>query len=378
MQPKEYLSIFSLGFLGICFISGLYKAFAKSAKDKNNCDIACGISVYIALVLIGVSQFLEEKESPNTGSWHCKNVNPNYPPTCSWENVQGGYATKNECKAACTRNKPTISWACDNTNPNVPSRCMMVGEEPNEGAKRFATESECRSRCTRNVPSPTLTPIIKTSTGFNLYSNGEGSGCLDGTWSPDNKPLSCPNTLLHQLNPCCKSGVCNKDSSTDGICTECTSDIACNLLYPVVQKIEDIKCKKLPDHFGKDGLFCNNIYKIGGEGDPDYQKKCKHDKDCIITCNNNGVCVIPDDEISSTGLYPESCFNSVTSFKNGPNIKNDDPRIKLCEKKLNDVGDPCTNAKTRLGCTRSSKKYDCYIDNDLILTSTKDCMLSGK
>jgi hypothetical protein len=111
---------------------------APNGKDRHatlsKCTLDCGIP------------------TKHTGSWHCKNVNPNFPPTCSWENVQGGYATKNECKAACTRNvKPTISWACDNTNPNVPSRCMMVGEEPNEGAKRFATESECRSRCTRNV-----------------------------------------------------------------------------------------------------------------------------------------------------------------------------------------------------------------------------------
>ena len=56
MQTKEYLSIFALVFLGLCLISGLYKkAYAKSAKDNN---IVCGISVYIAVVLIGVSQMI--------------------------------------------------------------------------------------------------------------------------------------------------------------------------------------------------------------------------------------------------------------------------------------------------------------------------------
>ena len=66
MQTKEYLSIFALVFLGLCLISGLYKkAYAKSAKDNN---IVCGISVYIAVVLIGVSQLLEEEKDTFVGS----------------------------------------------------------------------------------------------------------------------------------------------------------------------------------------------------------------------------------------------------------------------------------------------------------------------
>ena len=111
MQTKEYLSIFSLGFLGICFISGLYKAFAKSAKDKNNCDIACSISVYIAVVLIGVSQLLEEEKDTFVGS--------------STGTIDDGDPCKSDDKKGDASCK---SGVCDNCNPYGHKFCCPEGK----------------------------------------------------------------------------------------------------------------------------------------------------------------------------------------------------------------------------------------------------------
>ena len=65
MQTKEILSIISLSLLGLCLLTALAKMSMKKDKDKKNCDMMCSLMLFIAAVLIGVSQLLSETSTDN-------------------------------------------------------------------------------------------------------------------------------------------------------------------------------------------------------------------------------------------------------------------------------------------------------------------------
>ena len=60
MRTQEILSITALSALGLCLLCGIDKMAMKSNEAKKGCDKACGILVFAAVVLIAVSQLLEE------------------------------------------------------------------------------------------------------------------------------------------------------------------------------------------------------------------------------------------------------------------------------------------------------------------------------
>ena len=62
LQTREILSIVALVALGLCLLCGLAKMAMKSPKVKQSCDYACSLLVFIAVVLAGVSQLLEEEK----------------------------------------------------------------------------------------------------------------------------------------------------------------------------------------------------------------------------------------------------------------------------------------------------------------------------
>ena len=62
MQTREILSIVALAALGLCLLCGLAKMAMKSSKAKQSCDHACSLLVFVAVVLVGVSQLLEENK----------------------------------------------------------------------------------------------------------------------------------------------------------------------------------------------------------------------------------------------------------------------------------------------------------------------------
>ncbi len=61
MNTREILSIVALAALGLCLFCGLAKATMKGPKVKQSCDHACSLLVLLAVVLLGVSQLLEEE-----------------------------------------------------------------------------------------------------------------------------------------------------------------------------------------------------------------------------------------------------------------------------------------------------------------------------
>ena len=62
MKTQEILSIVALSLLGLCLLCGLAKMAMKKDSAKKNCDKACSMAVFAAVVLIGVSQLIGETE----------------------------------------------------------------------------------------------------------------------------------------------------------------------------------------------------------------------------------------------------------------------------------------------------------------------------
>ena len=61
MKTREILSIVALAALGLCLLCGLAKMAMKNPKAKQSCDHACSLLVFVAVVLVGVSQLIEEE-----------------------------------------------------------------------------------------------------------------------------------------------------------------------------------------------------------------------------------------------------------------------------------------------------------------------------
>ena len=60
MKTKEILSIAALVAIALCLICGVAKTAMKSPKQKQSCDTACSLLVFVAVVLVGISQLLDE------------------------------------------------------------------------------------------------------------------------------------------------------------------------------------------------------------------------------------------------------------------------------------------------------------------------------
>jgi len=64
MKTQKILSIAALVMLGLCFLCGLAKIYISRTGfvPKKGCHNACGILIFVAVVLIGISQLLTEEE----------------------------------------------------------------------------------------------------------------------------------------------------------------------------------------------------------------------------------------------------------------------------------------------------------------------------
>ena len=62
MQTEKLLTIIALSALGLCVLMGLLKMMMKNEKKKRDCDMACSMLVFIAVVLLAVSQMMHEHD----------------------------------------------------------------------------------------------------------------------------------------------------------------------------------------------------------------------------------------------------------------------------------------------------------------------------
>ena len=58
MKTQEILSIVALSLLGSCLLCGLAKMAMKGDSAKKNCDKACSMAVFAAVVLLAISQLI--------------------------------------------------------------------------------------------------------------------------------------------------------------------------------------------------------------------------------------------------------------------------------------------------------------------------------
>jgi hypothetical protein len=66
MNTREILSIVALAALGLCLLCELAKMTMKGTKAKQRCNHACSLSLFVAVVLVGVSQLLKENKDGYT------------------------------------------------------------------------------------------------------------------------------------------------------------------------------------------------------------------------------------------------------------------------------------------------------------------------
>jgi len=103
MKTQEILSIVALALLGLCFLCGLAKMAMKKDSDKKNCDKACSMAIFAAVVLVGVSQLLTETEKYTAGKIKKVYCNPDgqicdsEKPLADCLKVPGCYASYNTC-----------------------------------------------------------------------------------------------------------------------------------------------------------------------------------------------------------------------------------------------------------------------------------------
>ena len=62
MNTQEILSIVALSLLGLCLLCGLAKMAMKKDGAKKNCDKACSMAVFAAVVLLAISQLIGETD----------------------------------------------------------------------------------------------------------------------------------------------------------------------------------------------------------------------------------------------------------------------------------------------------------------------------
>ena len=137
MKTREILSIVALGLLGVCLLCGLAKMAMKGDKAKQSCDHVCSLSLFVAVVLLGVSQLVKETEkygqtSKLTGCQTVKYddwINAGHPD--AWDSGNGC----SDHKGPCGCNPP---YGGPNAEPNYCEAPKQWSQKPpNKNAKPY-------------------------------------------------------------------------------------------------------------------------------------------------------------------------------------------------------------------------------------------------
>ena len=127
MKTREILSIVALAALGLCLLCGLAKMTMKNENSKKTCDNACGILMFVALALIGVSQLIDETEKYKKIA-SCKKF-------CNDDNdCDGSYCMNSP------EDKPT-----SRTDPGVKGRFCCFGSETLCSASGKGCDCDCKN-----------------------------------------------------------------------------------------------------------------------------------------------------------------------------------------------------------------------------------------
>jgi len=211
MKTREILSIVALAALGLCLLCGLAKMAMKNPKAKQSCDHACSLLVFVAVVLVGVSQLIEEEGY--------KELDLPY-----WEPGVGALPWTFSGEGKMKKKKMSMGLGdsgnvtCPNTmtGPSdpplgVPVGCCTTGKSPTGKETGCCGDSNCNqgercvgwtgpnSKCINKPPKPTPSgPCPPAPAG----SSPDNAGC-------------CPNGTTCGSGMRCTKGCCDYNADPD-------------------------------------------------------------------------------------------------------------------------------------------------------------------
>lgn len=126
MKTQEILSIVALSLLGLCLLCGLAKMAMRGDSAKKNCDKACSMAVFAAVVLLAISQLIGETDGYLETSSSCS-IMPKDDGHCHSKDV-GGLCVKQ----GTGKWKPPGGAGCcrvgENCLPGQPICCPTVAD----------------------------------------------------------------------------------------------------------------------------------------------------------------------------------------------------------------------------------------------------------
>jgi len=182
MKTKEILSIAALVAIALCLICGVVKTAIKSPKQKQTCDTACALLIFVAVVLVGISQLLDEKTSSD------------------------GVPLGGIC------------------NPSERKNCVSPGKCVTSPDAGYGAPGVCMT----NIGPVVLHPLIPPgNTGGPCRTETYLSSCKNGERCKDGR---CPPSMIQPNARGAKGGLCYP-VNTDGH-SPCNTGLHCNNLIP--------------------------------------------------------------------------------------------------------------------------------------------------
>ena len=133
MKTQEILSIVALSLLGLCLLCGLAKMAMRGDSAKKNCDKACSMAVFAAVVLLTISQLIGETDG------YCE-IMPSDNGYCHSQDV-GGLCVKQGtgkwksagcCRVGenCLPDQPICCPNADKCGGTIDNQCTGSGCQP--------------------------------------------------------------------------------------------------------------------------------------------------------------------------------------------------------------------------------------------------------
>jgi hypothetical protein len=160
------LRIIAISLLGVCLLCSLAKMGMKNENSKKTCDNACGMLMFVALALIGVSQLNDEEgyeaDVPvlKEEKYNCPDQNSSLPP--DWkklcprytdvDNAQECVQNQSSCKG---RGKPGPRGGTDDCSRHPYLPCWQIyncGGSGDEGQYFYYNDSTKYNRIPGVVP----------------------------------------------------------------------------------------------------------------------------------------------------------------------------------------------------------------------------------
>ena len=136
MKTPEILSILALIALGLCLLCGLVKKVVKESNAKKRCDDACSLLVFLAVVLVGISQLITEEGFNVSSTSECSGN------SCCRYNWDESCNGKKGCKWIYSQSNPLGECVCKKCNKPLGSD-GVIANYPLTGADTCKKSYPC-------------------------------------------------------------------------------------------------------------------------------------------------------------------------------------------------------------------------------------------